>query len=287
MTIVKKVLVRRVKTIRPKGPVTALQRQSVTMLDNETVRKFNPSVLELGNISAPCREKEAIAAVFDLTGFTVFCSQADAYLAIPRFLNDYLEWFFGNIKKRVTEANYGGQSALWAGLPMMAKFLGDGLLLLWNSQKMTEGQICRLAAAFYEICAAYRTDFYPAMRMVVNKPPQVLRCGVSRGRVFTIGDGKDYVGHCINTASRLSHVGALSFCFPHRGFQVQEHMPAQYLSVFQPIHISIRGIGESELVWVVKDEYTKLAEKNREMFGNLRPAVAGAAGGQGGGQEAS
>ncbi len=271
---VRRVIVRRVRANSPKVSPVSSRPDGTRLLDNEIIKKFNPSMLELGDISAPCREKEAIAAVFDLNGFTAFCNQVDSYLAIPRFLNDFLEWFFSNVRQRITERDLGDRSALWTGLPVLVKFLGDGLLVLWDAQKMTEEQICRLAGTLYEICHAYRAEFYPRMSGVVNKPPAILRCGVARGKVYSIGNDKDYVGHCINNASRLSHLGSLTFCFPHRGFQVREHMPAAYRHIFVPKYVSIRGVGENELVWVVSDEYNRLPEKNREMFRSLEAVEA-------------
>jgi hypothetical protein len=154
----------------------------------------------------------------------------------------------------------------------MVKFMGDGLILLWDARKMSEAQICRLAGSLYTVCQLYKTEFYPYISTAVNKPPNVLRCGVARGKVYSIGNDKEYVGHCINNASRLSRLGSLSFCFPHRGFQVREHMPVEYRALFVPKYASIRGVGENELVWVVKDEYNNLTPKNREMFRSIEVA---------------
>jgi class 3 adenylate cyclase len=269
MAKVRHVIVRRIRA--PGTKVSPVNRppNGLRLLDNNIIQKFNPSMLELGDISAPCQEKEAVVAVFDLTGFTAFCNQVDSYLAIPRFLNDFLEWFFRNIREKITEEDFGDRSAVWTGLPVMVKFLGDGLILLWDARKMSEEQICRLAGALYTVCQAYRAEFYPQISTAVNKPPSVLRCGVARGKVFGIGNDKEYVGHCINNASRLSHLGSLTFCFPHRGFQVREHMPAEYRRIFAPKSVSIRGVGENELVWVVKEEFDNLPLKNRAMFRSI------------------
>lgn len=270
----KRIVVRRVRAARPRAITVNRQQSGIRMLNSDIIRRFNPSMLELGDISTPCQEKEAIAAIFDLTGFTSFCNQVDSYLAIPRFLNDFLDWFFGSIRKRLTEVNDGNSSSFWAELPILVKFLGDGLLVLWNARRMTEGQICRIAATLYEICCAYRNEFYPQISMAVYKPPSVLRCGVARGKVFSVGNGKDYVGHCINNASRLLKVGSLSFCFPHRGFQVREHMPVEYSRHFVPKYVSIRGVGDNELVWVAKAEFERLPEKNKEIFRSLETVAA-------------
>jgi hypothetical protein len=266
---VRRVIVRRVRAAGSNISTVSQPLNGPKLLDNNILQKFNPSMLELGDIGTPCQEKEAVVAVFDLTGFTAFCNQVDSYLAIPKFLNDFLEWFFNIIRENITEEDFGDRTALWTGLPIMVKFLGDGLILLWDARKMTEEQICRLAGTLYMVCHAYRTDFYPYISNAVNKPPSVLRCGVARGKVFSIGNDKEFVGHCINNATRLSRLGSLSFCFPHRGFRVREHMPAEYRQLFVLKTASIRGVGENELVWVVKDEYNNLPVKNREMFRSI------------------
>jgi class 3 adenylate cyclase len=266
--LVKRILVRRIAK-RPGAAVAQHPGGGKKTLGNETITRFNPSILNLGDISTPCQEKEAVAAVLDLTGFTAFCSQVDSYLAIPRFLNDFLEWFFYSIRDGLTEENFGNRSSFWADFPLLVKFLGDGILLVWGARRMTEDQICRIVTTLFEICRNYRREFYPRISMAVNKPPAVLRCGVARGKVFTVGEGRDFVGHCINTASRLSHLEPLTFSFPHRGFQVRDNMPPEYLRLFIPKYISIRGVGDNELVWVVKEEYDRLAERKKGFFRNL------------------
>ena len=269
----KKIVVRKVHTRHPAFPATHHQPGGKTLLKKEVITRFNPSMLNLGDISAPCQEKEAIAAVLDLTGFTSFCSQVDSYLAIPRYLNDFMEWFFNSIRDALTEEAFGNISSFWADFPVLVKFLGDGILLVWNTRRMDESQICRIVTALFEICRNYRREFYPRISSAVNKPPAVLRCGIARGRVFTVGEGKDFVGHCINTASRLSHLEPLTFCFPHRGFQVRENMPAEYLQIFVPRSMSIRGVGDNELVWVVKEEYDRWLLSKKETFRNLERAA--------------
>jgi class 3 adenylate cyclase len=267
-------VVRRVRVKKPETHHHEFQAGGIKLLDNDIADRFNPSMLNLGDISTPCQEKEAVVAVFDLTGFTRFCNQVDSYLAIPKFLNEFLEWFFYSVREELTQENFQTQTSFWAELPVLVKFLGDGLLLLWNTRRMTEEQICRIVVSLYRICYSYRHDLYPRLNMVVNKPPAVIRCGVARGKVFTIGNGMDYVGHCINNASRLSHLGPLTFCFPHRGFPVREHLPEQYSRLFVPKYLSIRGVGENEMVWVIKDEFDRLPDKNKILFRSVEQLAA-------------
>ena len=264
----KRRIIRRVRSAGASTSIAQGQQSGLKLLNNDIISKFNPSILGLGDINAPCQEIEAVAAVFDLSGFTAFCNQVDAYLAIPAFLNNFFDWFFSSIIYGLTDED-GGRTYFWADLPILVKFTGDGILVVWNAYRMKDDQICRLAATLYNICYAYRQDFSPQINRVVNKPPSVLRCGVARGKVFSVGNGHDYIGHCINSASRLSNLNPLTFCFPHRGFAVQEYMPPEYAQLFVPKYISVRGIGDNELVWVVKEEFDNLSERNRMLFRSL------------------
>ncbi len=261
----KRRIIRRVRSVSSAAGVAQGQPGGLKLLTNDILKQFNPSILGLGDVNTPCQEIEAIAAVFDLSGFTTFCNQVDAYLAIPSFLNNFFEWLFGSIVYGLTDEE-GNRTYFWADLPILVKFTGDGILVVWNSHKMKEDQICRLAATLYNICNAYRQDFYPQINSIVNKPPTVLRCGLARGKVFSVGNGNDYIGHCINTASRLSGLTPLTICFPHRGFAVQEYMPPEYARLFVLKNVAIRGVGEDERIWVVKEEFDNLSERNKAMF---------------------
>ena len=263
----KRVIIRRrVKSVTARAPAAGAQGTRIKLVDNEILNRFNSSILGLGDIGVPSREVEAIAAVFDLAGFTKFCNQVDPHLAVPKYLSNFLDWLFGKVKTGLTEEDYGDRKALWTELPFLAKFLGDGVLLLWNTRGMTENLVCKIVTTLHEICYAYKHQFYPKISMAVDKPPAILRCGLARGRVFSVGNGKDYVGHCINTASRLQKLSLLTFCFPHRGFAIQEYMPESYRSNFVQKCVTIRGIGENELIWLVKDEFDRLPEKSKELF---------------------
>lgn len=267
----RKVIIRR----RVRKPLAAVTRNGADapdngakIVDNARFEGFNPSILGLGNIALPSREIDAIAAVFDLAGFTRFCNQVDPHLAVPAFLSQFLDWLFNEVRIGLTATNYGDRKALWAELPFLAKFLGDGVLLLWNTLGMSEALMCRVVTTLYGISRGYRQKFYPEIRMVVEKPPMVLRCGLARGRIFSVGNGRDCVGHCINTASRLQKLSLLTFCFPNRGFNIQQNMQDPYRQLFVQKAVSVRGVGENELVWVLDEEFNKLPEKHQLLFRN-------------------
>ena len=240
--------------------------RDVILLDNKKFEKFNPRVLGLGDICLPSKEVEALAAVFDLSGFTNFCSKVDPHLSVPEYLSRFLDWLFDEIRTELTAKSYTKVKALWAEPPFLAKFLGDGALFLWDTRNMSETRVCSIVDSLLEICNGYRNTFYPEIKKLVTHPPKVLRCGIARGRVFSVGNGQDYVGSCINMASRLQRLSDLTFCFSQRGFDIEQYMEEGYRRYFVERRVTILGIGENELVWVLKREFNNLPEKEKELF---------------------
>jgi len=248
-------------------PVEGEQRSiKLLMLSGEQFDSFDPDVLGLGDISSRSTQVEALAAIFDLSGFTKFCSQVDPHLAVPEYLSRLLDWLFAEIKKGFLKESQGEERILWASLPFLAKFLGDGVLFLWDTKNMGGAEICNVITSLWEICSNYVQEFYPMVRKVVTQPPKVLRCGMSRGLVFSVGNGEDYVGPCINIAARLQKLSSLTFCFSRRGFDVEKHMPEETAEKYALKSVSLRGIGEDELVWVRKEEFDGLQDEEKALF---------------------
>ena len=235
-------------------------------LTSEQFDRFNPDVLGLGDISTPSTQVEALAAIFGLSGFTNFCSQVDPHLAVPEYLSCFLDWLFGEIRKGSIRESHEEEKILWASLPFLAKFSGDGVLFLWDARNMGGAEICNVVTSLWEICGNYVREFYPAIRKVATQPPKILRCGVSRGMVFSVGNGEDYVGPCINIAARLQKLSSLTFCFSRRGFDIEKHMPEETAANYLLKSVSLRGIGEDELVWVRKEEFDNLADEEKALF---------------------
>ena len=242
------------------------EKTTIEVLDNKEFNKFNPQVLGLGDISLRSTQVEAIAAVFDLSGFTHFCTQVDPHLSVPEYLSRFLNWLFNEMKKDFVQKSYPDGKELWADLPFLAKFLGDGVLFLWDCNNMNGVENCNIVISLKNICDNYLNRFYPKIKKVVVDPPNILRCGVARGRVFSVGNGEDYVGPCINIASRLQKFSLLTFCFSRRGFDFDEDMIKKWASEFVVKSVSIRGIGENELICVLKSEFDNLPKKEKELF---------------------
>jgi len=243
------------------------KEEKIDLLDNKKFNTFNPKVLGLGDIGLPSTRTEALAAVFDLSEFTNFCSQIDPHLSVPEYLSRFLNWLFDDIKKQVVEKSYKEGKKLWAELPFLAKFLGDGVLFLWDTEEIGGIEICNVVSVLHDISLEYVQDFYPRIKKAVAKPPNTLRCGVARGSVFSVGNGEDYVGPCINIASRLQKLSLLTFCVCRKGFDFEKENK-DLTQIYVVKTISLRGIGEDELVWVRKKEFDGLPEKEKELFGS-------------------
>lgn len=255
------VLKQAMKTIKVKG-----EEKDVWLLDNEKFGEFNAGLLGLGDISSRSTQVEALAAVFDLSGFTNFCGQVDPHLSVPEYLSGFLEWLFGEIKKEFVEESYKEGKKLWADLPFLAKFLGDGVLFLWDTEDMSDGEIRNTVVSLDNIRGKYVANFYPHIRKAVVDPPKILRCGIARGKVFSVGNGEDYVGPCINIASRLEKLHGLTFCFSRRGIDMSKTPLEAVRELFIEKCVTIRGIGENELVWVRKAEFDNLPDEEKKLF---------------------
>ena len=243
-------------------------RIKLVKLTSEEFNKFDPDVLGLGDISLPSTQVEALAAIFDLSGFTNFSSQVDPHLAVPEYLSRFLDWLFAEIKEGLLKEGNEEEKVLWASLPFLAKFLGDGVLFLWDTKNMGGAEISNVVTSLWEICGNYTQEFYPMIRKVVTQPPKVLRCGISRGMVLSVGNGEDYVGPCINIAARLQKLSLLTFCFSRRGFDIEKQMPEETAAKYVLKSVSLRGIGEDELVWVRKEEFDSLPDDEKTLFRN-------------------
>ena len=255
---------------------------------------FHAAVLGLGDLTSPSRDLDAVAVVFDLAGFTKFCTQIDPQLAISEYLAAFIDWLFDSIKTfSLTEERYGakkaratkrksgktavsaklskaavdddGTIATFATLPFFAKFMGDGVLFLWNTKDLPAQTICAIPAIMLQVCAAYDLDFLPKIAQGVTDPPETLRCGIARGKVFSVGNGDDFVGPCINMASRLQHI-SVQVAFARRGFNADKFMDAHVRSHFLLKRVSIRGIGENELVYIDRLADSGLKKREQKVF---------------------
>lgn len=232
----------------------------------DELEKFNPEVLGLGNIGQKSRRIDVIAAIFDLEGFTDFCSQVDAHLSMPRFLQEFLDWLFESLAYEFVEKKFSEGTLLYTDLPFFAKFTGDGVLFLWDTENMNMRRVCNVAVLAENICGKYSRDFVPKAKKYLSLVPKGLRCGVACGMVCSVGNGEDYVGSCINIASRLQKLSNLRFCFSQRGIDLEKGMIEKTARSYIVKRVSIRGIGRDERVLIDKSDFEKLSKKDKAVF---------------------
>src|SRR4051812_18357516 len=72
----------------------------------------------------------------------------------------------------------------------------------------------------HDICESYKTDFYFRIRTKVVEAPPALRYALARGMAYSVGNGNDYVGSCINMATRLQKMPGVTFSFNRRGIDL-------------------------------------------------------------------
>jgi len=231
-------------------------------------KRFGPSILGLEDILANKETFEALAVIVDLKDFTVFCDQRDPHLIVPQFLKSFLEWLFDRLRAQLLIEDTGNSVVLWSHLPFFGKFLGDGVLLLWDVTQMGGGAKRNIIQSFDVICIDYETKFLPSLRRHISTPPPKLRCGIAQGQVTSIADGRDFVGLCINIASRLQKLadGSFSFAFTQKGFEPEEGTVWHESRNFRLIKIPIRGISKDERVYVLNSEFRKLSKDLKRAY---------------------
>ncbi len=244
------------------------KKTRVEVIEDKDFDNFNPSVLGLGDISLRSKDKDAVAAALDLSGFTNFCSQVDPQLSVPEYLSQFLDWLFSQIRTESLIKSYPEGKSLYCDLPFLSKFLGDGILFLWDCKNMGHVHLCNIIVSLRNICFRYKYEFYPNIIKIVNAPPSTLRCGIARGKVFSVGNGEDFVGPCINIASRLQKLSLLNLCFSRRGFDIKKGMTETERENYVVKLVTIRGIGD-ELVGVIKNEFDSLPKEEKALFKDI------------------
>lgn len=235
-------------------------------LSKDEFERFNTGLLGLGDISREGRHMDALAAIFDLEGFTAFCNQMDPRLVVPEYLDQLLAWLFFRISHDFVREQKDDLYILWGKFPFFAKFLGDGILFLWDTQGLGQASMGNIVVNLDKACSAYTREFLPRISKEYSKVPTRLRCGIARGEVIAIGGGRDFVGSCINLASRLQKLGQLSFAFAKKGFDIEAGFSAAWRAEFVVKRSVIRGLEEHELIAIHKKEFDALPDNEKALF---------------------
>ena len=237
----------------------------IRVITRKNYNEFSENILNLGDLETKSNLINGISVMFDLEGFTSFCKQIDPQLAVPEYLSEFLPWIFREMKEGLILQEHPEGFENFAPFPFLSKFLGDGLLFLWDVEKVDEIEITNIVSAMFDICENYEAEFYPKISQKLTDVPKKLRCGIARGAMYSVGNGEDFVGPCINMSARLQKLHSLRFCFSRRGIN-PDTMEDSFKKMFIVKKVDIRGIGENELVCVLKDEFNKLPVEQKKFF---------------------
>lgn len=190
----------------------------------------------------------ALAAVFDLEEFTPFCEQDSSRELVPPFITAFLEWLFDELRSTFPKASESsGLIPLWARFQVWEKFTGDGVMLLWDlsdidGKYLGEPEAGNIIARLYYVCQEYQTKFtVENTGETYTKRPKKLRCGIAKGSVTSVIDGTDFVGACLNRASRLQKEG---FAFSPEGIDINKCFDRAWKNFFEAKDVDAKGIGK-------------------------------------------
>lgn len=223
------------------------------------------------------RPKHAIVMIYDVEGFSKFFNQPDVQDYVPRFIN--------HISNVIAAVIYGGED-YWTSTPepftpihapVHEKFLGDGGLYIWlppeNAKVFSTYFITTLCNRLWNI-----QGFFNEIRrkcaedIPVYELPQGIRFGLARGTVYELTNRKtrerEYIGFCINLASRLQKYCAdLDFIASAR-IEIPETVLKEYKYI-KVVATKLRGFPK-EIVIVDKNEYKELTpEIKEELFESI------------------
>jgi class 3 adenylate cyclase len=251
---------------------TEKEGKIIWLIKKEKWVEFKSDILGLGTIGEQATSRDVVCAFFDLEGFSTFCDHGDCGSDIPVFLNSYLNWFFCQIQEETKYKEYEDGIATYHDLPFLIKFLGDGLMVLWDVKNNNEPNGIEVKAlgniilSSLQITENYRDDFFNRINQEVGNSPAKLRCGIAKGAVYSVGNGngQDYVGSCINLAYRLQKLPGITFGFSNKGIPKDAFRKDE--TRFIKKHVDIRGMGENELISILREEYENLDEKYKKTF---------------------
>ncbi len=181
--------------------------------------------------------RHAIAASFDLSGFSTFCQRHDAQAYVTRFLSALFKEFDLIFKDGIRDFFRDTSKMVQVPRPDFIKFTGDGALMLWLRDNGED-----FPAEFCTSAVLALREFQQKVPEFANRCerewrttglPRTVRVGIATGRVQPLigpddavsPDVIDYAGYCINLAVRL-----------------QDHCPDVGFIVHQPLAPEIDGL---------------------------------------------
>lgn len=213
-----------------------------------------------------------LALVFDISGFTNFYNKPDIHYYMTDYINHIIE---------CVEVNIWGGDDYWGDdkskasplkqVPSLRKFLGDGMLYVWedSEDRLISGSLTlknnlinrlwNLQNNFSEINKKLRDN------VPVGDQPQTVKFGIAQGSIFKLEetDGTvDYIGPCINLASRLvKYCPEINFIASARLNLTKEVLDRD--GYFKIIAKELRSF-ENEIVIIDKTDYEEVSAVDKK-----------------------
>ena len=220
----------------------------------ESYDKYSPELIGLGNLTIESKPFLGVCAFFDLEGFTHFTEQRDSELAIPKYMNAFLHWFFVSVKAGSIHEKTNDGYLLWHKFPIMLKFLGDGFMIIWDTVGLTQFEETNIIGSCQDICQKYNSDFLKTILGQVADAPTRLRCGIAKGKILTIGNGDDFIGPVVNLAARLQKLETFTFAWATKGIDLDDPTKNAVKRKWIHVNVPIRGMDHTENVYVSRQE---------------------------------
>ncbi|MBL7841887.1 MAG: hypothetical protein JNJ75_17200 [Cyclobacteriaceae bacterium] len=217
------------------------------------------------------RPSLGLALIFDISGFTMFYNKPDIHFYVTNYINHIVDCV---------------DSTIWGGTayyteppkeidplklkPSMRKFLGDGMLYVWedtderflsspNLKINLINRLWNLQKYFSSINKKLLEE------MPIGDLPKSVKFGIAQGTIYKLVEEDntiDYIGPCINLASRL-----VKYC-PEINFVASARLdlPKDKLEAnryFRIIAKELRSF-ENEIIIVDKNDYSKVSENDKK-----------------------
>jgi hypothetical protein len=85
--------------------------------------------------------------------------------------------------------------------------------------------------------------------------------------VYSVGNGNDYVGSCINMAARIQKSPGATFAYSRRGINLDDATADDFFKTRVVVKkMTMRGIGEKELICILKSEFDQMSADDKKHY---------------------
>ncbi len=219
--------------------------------------------------SSPLAIRHAIAASFDLSGFSSFCRRPDAHAYLTRFLAALFKDFDNTFEDGFRDFFRNTSGLIQVRRPDFAKYTGDGALFLWveDAGEDFTPEFCTSvvrALRHFQSQVTINADKWEKEWRTTGLP-RAARIGIASGPVQPLAAPNidivptpiDYAGYCINLAVRLQ-----DHC-PEVGFIVHKPVEPQIEGLILMEALGMKGTLD-EPVYLFTDDFKRLKSREPE-----------------------